>query len=211
MSLHVRKMDSASPSLLGRYPGRAVCAGLTLLLLLGWAYFSRRPSPSDSPTKNPEVLRSELILRDGRLFCMQGTNPFTGLMVEYYPDHVLRSRSMISNGLLQGLSEGWHTNGQLEVQEYFRDGVSHGLRTKWYSDGARMSEGTIIAGKHHGTFQRWYENGMLAEEIQMQEGKPTGLSRSFYPSGFLKAEVRMTNGQPVDQKQYKDREKDATR
>ena len=34
-----------------------------------------------------------------------------GNMVEYYAPGRLQSRSVVSNGLLHGLSEGWHTNG----------------------------------------------------------------------------------------------------
>ena len=165
------------------------------------AWFLCRPSKLPAL---PQVSRSELTLRNGHLYLGQGPLPFTGFLVEFYQTNLLQSRSLISNGLLNGLSEGWHTNGQLQIQESFKDGVSHGLRTKWYPDGTRMTEGLIVEGKHNGLFRRWHENGSLAEEIQMRNGVPEGPSRSFYPSGFLKAQALMTNGQATDQKFWQD-------
>jgi antitoxin component YwqK of YwqJK toxin-antitoxin module len=158
------------------------------------------------PNPPAEVLRSSLVLLDGRL-CLRGqTNPFTGIMVEAGESGVLLSRSAVSNGLLEGLCEGFHTNGQRQVAEYFRAGVSDGLRTKWHPNGRKLSQATIVGGKLHGTFRRWFEDGALAEEIEMNQGNPHGLSRSFYPSGFLKAEARMQAGKMLDQKFWKDGE-----
>jgi antitoxin component YwqK of YwqJK toxin-antitoxin module len=200
-------MPMASPSARRAGSGLRLRVLLPLLgVVIAAVWLMHRPSKPSKPALLPEVLRSELVLREGRLYQNQGTNPFLGFMVEFYQTNLLQSRSMVSNGLLQGLSEGWHTNGQLQVREFFNEGVSHGVRTKWYPDGARMSEGTIVAGKHQGTFRRWHENGRLAEEIEMRDGKPEGLSRSFYPSGFLKAQARMTNGQVADQKFWPDGE-----
>jgi len=153
-----------------------------------------------------EIRRPELVLRNGMLYQAGHTQPFSGTMVEFYPSGALKSRSAIVNGLLQGLSEGWHTNQQRAVSEHFRQGVSHGLRTKWYPSGAKMSEVMIVNGKLDGTFRRWHENGILAEEIEMRQGNADGLSRAFYASGFLKAQARLQNGKLIEQKFWKDGE-----
>ena len=44
----------------------------------------------------PEVERSALVLKDGQL--RLGDRIFTGLMLEHYPEGLLKSRSVISNG-----------------------------------------------------------------------------------------------------------------
>jgi antitoxin component YwqK of YwqJK toxin-antitoxin module len=152
----------------------------------------------------PEVDRAELTMIDGRLHRQRELAPFTGIMIERYPDGKVQSRSSISNGLLEGLSEGWYTNGQKQVVEHFHAGVSHGQRIKWHPTGAKLSEANIVQGKIEGVFRRWHENGVLAEEIPMKEGQPDGLSRAYYPNGRLRAEARLNAGRLLEQKFWAD-------
>lgn len=178
--------------------GAVVCLGVVLV----WTV---RPRSSAGPAT--EALRGQLTLRDGRLYAAGTGEPFTGSMIERRPDGTLQARSSVSNGLLEGLSEGWHTNGQRQVEELFHDGVSDGPRTKWHPNGQKLSEATIKAGKLEGVFRRWDEGGALSEEISMRNGKPDGWSRAFYPSGFLKAEARMEQGNLLEQHFWKDGER----
>jgi antitoxin component YwqK of YwqJK toxin-antitoxin module len=159
-----------------------------------------------APPALPQVTRSELEVRDGRLYRNGQTSPFTGTLVELRSDGSLQSRSVVSNGLLHGISEGWHTNGQLAVRETFRDGVSDGVRVKWHANGAKMSEANIVGGKVQGTFRRWHENGLLAEQIEMRDGRAEGLSIAYYPSGYLRAKATLHQGQPAGQQFWKDGE-----
>ena len=152
------------------------------------------------------VTRADLVMRGGRWHQTGDTNPFTGFLEEFYETGSLRSRSMVSNGLLHGLSEGWFTNGQLQVTEHFRTGVSHGPRTKWYVSGGKLSQAMIADGKFHGRFQRWNENGALAERVEFNAGSPDGLSLAYFPSGFLKARATLRGGQVVRQRFWKDGE-----
>jgi len=174
------------------------------------AVWLMRPPASPSRVKNPDapagVARTNLVLLAGRL-CLSGqTNAFTGLMIEHAANGSLRSRSVVSNGLLHGLSEGWYTNGQLQVTEHFTEGASHGLRTKWYQSGTRQSEVFIVDGKLHGTFRRWYTNGILAEQVEIVADQPQGTSLAYHPSGSLKARVVLQDGQPAEQKFWEDGE-----
>lgn len=170
----------------------------SVALLVAFALF--RPQP-----RQPlEVLREELSLRDGLLHRNKESSPFTGIMIERYPDGTLKSRSFVASGLLQGLSEGWYTNRQLQVSESFKAGVSHGPRMKWYENGKPMSETTIEQGRHHGVFRRWHENGELAEQVNLVDGKPDGLSLAYHPSGYLKARVVLKMGEVLEQKFWED-------
>lgn len=187
---------------------RLLLAGAVALLAVGALLFFR-PSLPPLPvpeTALPQYPRAELQLRDGRLHRLAETNAFTGWMVEHYEDGALRSRSALSNGLLHGLSEGWHTNGQLQVTETFREGVSHGLRSKWHPSGSKLSEGQIVDGKFNGVFRKWHENGVLAEQLEFVNGQPAGLSLAYFPSGSLKARVTLKAGQVAEQQFWKDGE-----
>lgn len=179
-------------------------------IILGTWLLRRPPAPVPNvppPTTQPEVARTNLTFADGRLRVPSDNTPFTGFILEHFPNGTLRSRSAVSNGLLQGLSEGWYTNAQLQISEHFKDGVSHGLRTKWYASGKKQSEAAIVDGKLHGTFRKWHENEALSEQAEFVQDRPEGLSMSYYPSGYLKARVLMREGKAVEQTFWKDGEK----
>lgn len=176
-------------------------AVLAIILAVACLLFTRPEDP-----ELPEVARSALVLMDGKL-CLTGqTNPFTGFMIERHESGTLKSRSAISEGLLHGLSEGWHANQQLQVAEHFSHGVSDGIRTKWHENGRMHSQVMVVEGNLHGTFKRWNEEGALTEVIEMQHGHPHGLSRAFYPSGFLKAEATLRQGEVIQSRFWKDGE-----
>lgn len=183
-------------------PG-TILFGSLLAGLCAVAFDGCAPPPVAAP---PEVPRSSLVLKDGRLYRPSQSAPFTGTVVEHYPAARLQSRSVVSNGLLHGLSEGWYTNGVRQVAENFVGGFSEGVRLKWYSDGAKLSEAAISAGKLNGTFRRWHESGQLAEQIELRDDQPHGESLAYYPSGFLKTRLRMERGQLVTTESFKDGE-----
>ena len=181
----------------------ALAGAMTTLLL--WTPAPK--APVQSPALAPlATSRTNLVLVTGRL-CLSGeTNAFTGIMIEHSPDGLLRSRSAVTNGLLHGTSEGWHTNGQLQVTEHFKEGVSHGLRTKWHADGTKLSTAMIAVGQLHGSFRRWHENGVPSEEVEFQQGQPDGLAKAYFPSSFLKSKTTLQSGKIVEQKFWNDGE-----
>lgn len=181
-------------------PGK-ILAGLLGLWVAGLTGCTRPELPA-----LPEVPRTSLVLKEGRLYRPAQSAPFTGTVVEYYAARQLQSRSVVSNGLLHGLSEGWHTNGVRQVAEQFVSGVSEGVRVKWSPTGVKLSEATIVGGKLNGLFRRWHENGVLAEHIELQDDQPHGESLAYYPSGCLRVRVRLQRGQPVASESFKDGE-----
>jgi len=180
-------------------------AVLLLLVLSGVLFLLSRPRPpSDSPL--PEVHRKNLERRADAWYLPGQSNGFTGLLLDTYEDGAMKSRSSVSNGLLHGLSQGWHTNGQQQVEEHFVAGTSHGLRTKWHPNGQKLSEVTIANGKLEGMFRSWHENGQRAEEVDLKDGQPDGLSKSYFASGFLKSQVTLRKGTIVTKQFWKDGE-----
>jgi len=168
------------------------------MAMLGLWLKRPQPEPASMPL-------SELVRLDGRLMLRSATNqPFTGWLTEHYDEGSLRSRSCIVNGWLEGVSEGWHTNGVLQVREHFVAGAAEGSVTKWHPNGAKLSEGLARSGKLEGVFRRWHDNGLLAEEVSLRNGQPDDHSRSWFPSGCLKAEVTLKNGIVVQQRFWKD-------
>lgn len=181
------------------WKGWIVAAAGAMMLGGYWHHYRARP-----PSSGPEMLRQELAFRDGRYWVRQTQLPFNGVVLENYPNGARRSRSVVSNGWLEGLSVGYYTNGLRQIEEHFREGVSSGSKTKWYEDGSKLSEAAVVDGKLEGTFRRWHANGVLAEEVTLQRGLAHGLSRAFYPSGRRKAEARMHQGQVLERQFWPD-------
>jgi antitoxin component YwqK of YwqJK toxin-antitoxin module len=175
-----------------------VCVGVIIRVVLGLTV--------GPPDQTNETALQDLVQNGGR-WCRKGdTNPFTGTMVDYYPGGGVRSRSEISKGLLNGVSETWYTNGQTAVREHYKDGVADGLREKWHENGAKLSQANIVQGKVTGTFRSWHDNGQLSEQIEMKQGRADGVAWAYYSSGFLKAETTVHDGHVLDRKLWKDRE-----
>lgn len=180
--------------------------GGLLAVAIGVGCFIWLPPKEVKAPLPEERSRSELEVREGRFYLAGDARPFTGLITDLYDGGELKSRSTVSNGLLEGLSEGWYTNGQRQVEEYFAGGVSHGRRTKWYPSGSKLSEAMIVNGQLDGIFQRWHENGQMSERVEMSEGRPNGLSLAYHPSGSLKARVRLEEGKVLEQQSWADGE-----
>jgi len=166
-----------------------VIAALMIVIGLRLGQGSRRVS---EPLE--QVGRERLVLREGRWMKTDKTNLFTGLMVDFYPDGTLQSRSAVSNGLLHGVSEGWWTNAVLAVRETFREGRSHGVRTKWDIEARRISETDIREGRIDGFHREWHGNGQLAVEAAMASGLPSGRSRRWSLDGALVGQWSLSNG-----------------
>ena len=190
MKSSARKTNMAAAILIG-------IAFVILLVVLRWGY---------GPAENPlaEVLLSNTTRTNELLYCVGETNAFAGFVVEYYENGGPKSRTQFEDGVLNGISEGWHTNNVLQVREYFTNGVAHGKRIKWHANGQKQSEVMIAAGKLEGTFHRWHENGTLAQEINLAKGIADGASRSWYPSGYAKARAVLKTGEVLEQQFYDD-------
>ena len=185
--------------------------GMGLAWKFGPSIGRERPEVNSIQTmRNGSVERtaSELMRREGAWWDPTDNKPFTGWLIERYPDHQLQSRSALSNGILAGVSEGWNTNGVQQIREEFLAGLSEGPVVRWREDGTRLSEGVARAGKLEGQFRRWHPNGRLAEEVTLRRGEARGVSRAWFPGGNLKAEVRLNDGKVVAQQFWKDGEQD---
>jgi antitoxin component YwqK of YwqJK toxin-antitoxin module len=191
---HLRK----SPDVAARarqWKRLGVAVAMVLIAAAAVVFFQGTPRQSVSPSR--EVLRNELQFVDGRL--TERGVPFTGVVLEYYADGQLKSRSWVSNGLFEGLSEGWYTNGVLQVTEHFHLGLSHGLRTKYFENGSRLSVARIVEARIQGLYERWHQNGVLAEKVFLTNGVANGESLAFHPDGSLKARVRLDSGKVIKQ------------
>lgn len=174
-------------------------------LLLAWPVFRAR-HPRAAAMPQPEFRIADLERVDGVWRGRVGGLPVSGLIVDRNPEGGLKFRSPVREGRLDGLSEGWHANGQIQVRETFGAGIAEGPVDRWHSNGQKASEGIARSGKLEGPFSRWHENGVLAERYSLVAGVPHGTAQAWYPSGYQKAETVMEHGTVVRQRFWKDTE-----
>jgi antitoxin component YwqK of YwqJK toxin-antitoxin module len=161
-----------------------------------------------APLSRPETIVTvglEDTTRTNGLFYVVGESlPFSGQVIEQFDSGSLKARTMIQQGLLDGLSEGWFDNGQMQIQEHFKLGISEGKRLKWHLNGNLKSEVEIVNGELDGLFHEWHENGFLAREIDLSMGLAHGKSRSWFSSGYLQARAVLESGELVKQIFFED-------
>ncbi len=147
-----------------------------------------------------EVKQVDLENREGLLYVHNFKEPYTGALVETFPNGKPKLRIDIRRGKVDGLSRGWYENGQLEVQETFVAGTSHGPRTRWFANGQERSEEKIEHGVVTGPYVAWHESGQKAVEMTLRNGQPDGLALAWFPNGALKSETRFVDGKMQDRK-----------
>jgi len=97
-----------------------------------------------SCSPSPEVPSNQLVERQGVTYQVNSEKPFTGTSVEYYLDTIIKDqfeervlwkRTTYKDGVLDGLYESFHPNGQLELKENYKDGKLDGLWEIFDEDG----------------------------------------------------------------------------
>ena len=188
---------------MGRLPRQywVVLLGCVVLISGGVLFLEQR---SAKPVLTREMALEALNRVEGRFYVGGETNAFSGFVLEHYENGVPKSRTAVRDGLLDGFSEGWYPNGQLQVQEFFVQGVAHGRKTKWWKSGQMLSDGEVVDGEWEGLFRKWHENGQLSQEIPMKRGKAHGVAKAWFESGALKSRVEMAEGEIVKSEYFEE-------
>lgn len=176
----------------GRRRTLALLLGIMLAVCAVLTAFRNRPLPE--PPARRDLTRSELTLRDDRLCAAGQHQPFTGRLVEDFSPHHRKLEIEIQRGKANGLSRGWHENGEIEVEEHFVEGVSHGQRTRWHENGNKKSTAQIVHGELEGPYVEWHENGVKAVEMTLRAGHPDGVVQAWHPTGERKSETTFAGG-----------------
>lgn len=92
------------------------------------------------------ISESEIEERDGIVYRIGMSEPFTGKVVSNYYSGQKMSETNFTNGKKDGKALSWYSNGVMRMDSSYRNGERDGLWTKWDEDG-------------HIQFQRQYQNG----------------------------------------------------
>jgi antitoxin component YwqK of YwqJK toxin-antitoxin module len=87
----------------------------------------------------------------------------------------------------------YHPNGNIDGDSNYKDGILEGQSKIYFSDGKLKESGTYINGKASGHFIFYHENGSVWNEVDYKEGKKFGLEIIYNEDGIKTAEYYLTN------------------
>ena len=157
----------------------------------------------------PEVPTDKLVERQGITYQVNSEKPFTGTSVEHYLDtiikdqfeeRVLLKRTTYKDGVIDGLYESFHPNGQTGVRENYKLGLEHGLHEMFYKNGQLQETGNFKDGEIDGLHEWFNENGQLSITKNYKNGKEEGLYEEYYENGELELSIHSPQCYKNDEK-----------
>ncbi|SVE38063.1 uncharacterized protein METZ01_LOCUS490917, partial [marine metagenome] len=138
---------------------------------------------SCSPT--PEIPPIELVVKQGIVYEVNSTTPFTGSDVSYYENGQLKRKGNFIDGKEDGLHESYYENGQLDFRGNYKNGEEEGLFEQYYDNGQLEMRGNFIDGKEDGLKESYYDEGQLKVRGNFIDGKMVGLFEVYNENGQL--------------------------
>lgn len=99
-----------------------------------------------------------------------------------------------SNGLLNGVSKKWYSNGQLMEIRYYKQGQKNGKQTAYWENGKKRFEFIAKADQYEGVLKEWNTDGRLIHLANFVNGQEEGPQRLWYDNGKIRANYIIMNG-----------------
>ena len=134
--------------------------------------------------------------------------PYTGKIVKYVDDEKtqLEWKKNYKEGKLDGLSEEYNKNGQLEESVTYKEGEEEEeVKYIYYENGQLVTKGTYKDGKEDGPYESYYKNGQLNYKTTYQDGViEDGLFEGYHENGQLRWKGTIKDGKDDGQWEYYD-------
>ncbi len=121
--------------------------------------------------------------------------PFTGIIIDKYPNNYLALKSVFMNGLLEGKQAKWYSDGsKLEVRDY-HENRKVGTHQGWWENGQMKFEYFIENDVPIGTHREWYMKGQLYSLFNFDKnGQPEGVQKMWFENGQIKSNYIIKDG-----------------
>jgi len=127
--------------------------------------------------------KSKLEARDGIIYVIGETKPYTGTFIEKYENGDTREIINFKNGKVHGKHERYYKNGQLAMIRFPKNGKNDGEFKNYYENGNLRTEDKYINGKNDGVSRMYYENGQLWRESKYKNGEKVAPTKWFDENG----------------------------
>ena len=150
-----------------------------------------------------EVPSDKLVERGDITYGVNSEKPFTGTSVEYYldtiikdefEDRVLWKRTTYKDGVLDGLNESFHPNGQLKENRNYKNGKMNGSQEDFYENGQLKNIYSFKNGTQEGLREQFWDNGQVMIRTNYLNDKEQGLMEGFRQDGTLKLKGEYDQG-----------------
>ena len=151
---------------------------------------------SNLPVPNEVIQKSSLEYdRHKSLWLLHGQK-YSGYMIRFHKDSILKEKVGILNGKKQGQAIKWYSDGQVQEIASYHHGKLHGEKKIWSSDTNHnlMTHLHYYLGKAHGEQRQWYQTGEIYKILHLNMGKEEGMQRAFRKNGDLYANYEAKNG-----------------
>jgi antitoxin component YwqK of YwqJK toxin-antitoxin module len=173
-----------------RFPNEIVTMKKLLFVLLLLGSCQTKPTVPEIETPATDT---KFMMTEGILFFNH--KPYSGFVIEKYPNEKWASKSGYLNGKLEGKQEKWFENGQQQELRFYTDNHKVGKHEGWYSTGQKRFEYFIENDIPIKTQQEWYANGQRYTAFSYNnEGQPEGTQQMWFENGQIKANYVIKNG-----------------
>ncbi|MEM9546248.1 MAG: membrane-binding protein [Bacteroidota bacterium] len=155
-------------------------------------------SSLETQVKIPETIidRSRIEYHRNSSIWVLNNRRYSGYIVSYYPDSLMKEKIGVSQGKIQGPAFKWYPDGHLKEVANYDNGKLHGQKKYWSaeSDHLLISQLNYHLGKVHGNQKIWYPSGELFKNLNLNMGKEEGIQQAFRKNGVLYANYEARNG-----------------
>ncbi len=156
------------------------------------------PNSTDTEVEIPNVSidKSLLYYNSKTSLWILNNQLFSGYMVSFHQDSVLKEKIGVLNGKKQNQATRWYPNGHFQQVANYHQGKLHGEKKIWFSDANHI----LIAhlnyhlGKAHGEQKQWYTTGELYKKLNLNMGREEGIQQAFRKNGDIYANYEAKNG-----------------
>lgn len=159
--------------------------------------------PDSGPREAPETsvpLATITVERDdARLSLENGVlygdgEPFTGRVVERYPDGSVETMTLYEHGVREGTAVSFFATGALRWERTYASGREEGVHRGWYDDGKPHFWYPYADGLLEGNALEWFPDGSLYRDFNYVRGHEEGSQRMWHEDGTVRANYVVRDG-----------------
>jgi antitoxin component YwqK of YwqJK toxin-antitoxin module len=115
-------------------------------------------------------------------------NEYTMSVDAFFKDGIVNESKPIT-----GLVKGYHENGEVKAEIFYKDGKKEGVAKYYYENGNVLFEVPYKNDKEEGVVKRYYINKNIEYEIPHKNGMKDGVWKKYFANGAV-LQIQNKNG-----------------